>query len=213
MWVALEKKVSLVIWGEPSAEYSSFYGYDQDEEVDERRFNTVVNLVINAEDMLGMLDNTVSGYTVTVTDLKPFTYPPFADLRALKMRSICLGTYIPWDVKTQVQLIKAELGWQGAEVEGVPPEYDYEKIECFMQGVRDYIKFLLVATPVARVHARSDPALPHVRQPLGDCRAPDQRMRRAQEHTRHERHVAPGELLRRSHRVRGQLAAGAAGLG
>jgi hypothetical protein len=27
-------------------------------------------------------------------------------------------------------------------VEGVPPEYDYEKIECYMQGVRDYIKYL-----------------------------------------------------------------------
>ena len=24
----------------------------------------------------------------------------------------------------------------------MPPQYDYEKIECFMQGVRDYLKFL-----------------------------------------------------------------------
>ena len=37
---------------------------------------------------------------------------------------------------------KEELGWQGDTVEGIPPEYDYEKIECMMQGVRDYIKFL-----------------------------------------------------------------------
>jgi hypothetical protein len=36
-----------------------------------------------------------------------------------------------------------ELGWEGDEVEGMPPKiYDYEKIECHMQGVRDYIKFL-----------------------------------------------------------------------
>jgi N-acetyl sugar amidotransferase len=142
MWVAVEKKVPLVIWGEPSAEYSSFYGYDEEEEVDERRFNTLVNLGINAEDMLGMLDDSVSDYPVTARDLKPYTYPPVAELRRLKLRSICLGSYIPWDVKKQVEIIKAELGWQGDEVEGVPPEYDYEKIECFMQGVRDYIKFL-----------------------------------------------------------------------
>ena len=45
-------------------------------------------------------------------------------------------------MKKQVELIKRELGWQGDQVEGVPPEYDYEKIECFMQGVRDYIKYL-----------------------------------------------------------------------
>ena len=36
-----------------------------------------------------------------------------------------------------------ELNWQGDEVEGMPPDlYNYEKIECHMQGVRDYIKFL-----------------------------------------------------------------------
>ena len=27
-------------------------------------------------------------------------------------------------------------------MEGVPPDYDYEKIECYMQGLRDYIKFI-----------------------------------------------------------------------
>ena len=27
-------------------------------------------------------------------------------------------------------------------VENVPKEYDYEKIECWMQGVRDYIKYI-----------------------------------------------------------------------
>jgi hypothetical protein len=36
-----------------------------------------------------------------------------------------------------------ELGWKGDEVEGVPPHvYPHEKIECSMQGVRDYLKFL-----------------------------------------------------------------------
>ena len=40
------------------------------------------------------------------------------------------------------EIIKTELDWQGATVEGVPPQYDCEKIECFMQGVRDYLKFL-----------------------------------------------------------------------
>lgn len=142
MWIALKYRIPLVIWGEPSAEYSSFYSYDDDEEVDERRFNRFVNLGINAEDMLGMLDNTISDYPVTARDLKPYTYPPAGELRKQKVRSICLGSYIPWDVKVQVDLIKKELDWQGDEVEGVPPEYDYEKIECFMQGVRDYLKWL-----------------------------------------------------------------------
>jgi hypothetical protein len=34
------------------------------------------------------------------------------------------------------------LGWTGDEVENVPPGYTYEKIECYLQGVRDYIKYI-----------------------------------------------------------------------
>jgi hypothetical protein len=45
-------------------------------------------------------------------------------------------------VKKQVKILQDELGWQGDEVENVPPQYSYEKIECYMQGVRDYIKFI-----------------------------------------------------------------------
>ncbi|MCC6642211.1 MAG: N-acetyl sugar amidotransferase, partial [Deltaproteobacteria bacterium] len=140
MWVSIWQRVPLIIWGEPTAEYASFYRYDEAEEVDERRFNAFVNLGINAEDMLGMLDDTISSYPVTERDLLPYTYPPAGQLAGV--RSVLLGSYIPWDVKKQVQIIKRELGWQGDQVEGVPPEYDYEKIECFLQGVRDYIKYL-----------------------------------------------------------------------
>ncbi len=60
----------------------------------------------------------------------------------IKCRSVCLGSYIKWDTKKHVEIIKRELGWKGQEVEGIPPEYDYEKIECFFQGVRDYLKFI-----------------------------------------------------------------------
>jgi N-acetyl sugar amidotransferase len=142
MWVALRWNVPLIFWGEPGAEYSSFYSYDEVEEADERRFNRKVNLGINADDILGMLDNTISDYQVDPRDLKPYTYPSTADLRRANIKSVFLGSFIPWDVKKQVRVIKTELGWKGDEVEGIPPEYDYEKIECFMQGVRDYIKFL-----------------------------------------------------------------------
>ena len=137
MQIAVKFKVPLIIWGEPSAEYTSYYGYDETEEVDERRFNRFVNLGITAEDMLGMLDN-----TVTMRDLEPFTYPSVKELRAINFRSVCLGSYIPWDVKEQIKLIKREVGWEEDEVEGIPPEYGYEKIECAMQGVRDYLKFI-----------------------------------------------------------------------
>jgi len=138
MQVSVKYKIPLVIWGEPSAEYTSYYSYDDGpEEVDEERFNRFVNLGITAEDMAGML-----GGKVTLRDLVPFTYPKLRDLKAINSRSFCLGSYIPWDVKKQSDLIKKELDWREEAVEGVPPEYGYEKIECMFQGVRDYLKFI-----------------------------------------------------------------------
>ncbi|TAK09363.1 MAG: N-acetyl sugar amidotransferase, partial [Candidatus Manganitrophaceae bacterium] len=137
MWVALRYQVPLVMWGEPSSEYTAYYSYDQPEEVDEKRFNRYVNLGITAQDMLIRLEGAVDE-----RDLKPFTYPPLKELRKIKYRSVCLGSYIPWDVKRQVRIIQEELGWSEDQVENVPPGYGYEKIECYMQGVRDYIKFI-----------------------------------------------------------------------
>jgi N-acetyl sugar amidotransferase len=137
MHVAIKEKVPLIFWGEPSAEYTSYYSYDQPEEVDEKRFNRYVNLGITALDMAVRL-----GGKIDDRDLKPFTYPPLKELKKLNYRSVCLGSYIPWDVKMQSEIISRELGWQGDLVENVPPQYNYEKIECYMQGVRDYIKYI-----------------------------------------------------------------------
>lgn len=142
MHVALRYNVPLVIWGEPSSEYTAYYDYQDDEieEVDETRFNRFINLGITAEDMYGMIKD---DFQIDPRDLTPFTYPASRDLKKLKYRSVCLGSFIPWDVKKNVALIEKELGWQGDQVEGMPwEEYPYEKIECQMQGMRDYIKYL-----------------------------------------------------------------------
>lgn len=141
MQVAVKYKIPLIFWGEASSEYTAYYSYtdvdEKPEEVDEKRFNRWVNLGITAEDMVGMLDG-----SVTIRDLEPFRYPSLKDLASINCRSVCLGSYIPWDVKKQAVIIKEELGWQGSEVEGIPAQYWYEKVECCMQGVRDYLRFL-----------------------------------------------------------------------
>jgi N-acetyl sugar amidotransferase len=142
MHVALKFNVPFIIWGEPSSEYTAYYDYRDNgiEEVDETRFNRFVNLGITAEDMAGMIRK---DFDFDPRDLAPFTYPPIRELKKLRYRSVCLGSYIPWDAKQQSRLIQDELGWQGDQVEGMPEGmWPYEKIECHMQGVRDYIKFL-----------------------------------------------------------------------
>lgn len=138
MHVAILYKVPLIIWGEPSSEYTSYYKYGENEEVDEKRFNrTGANLGISAIDMAVRLSGNLDP-----RDFKPYSYPPLNELKKIGYRSICLGSYIPWDVKKQSKIINEELGWNGDFVENVPPQYNYEKIECYMQGVRDWIKYI-----------------------------------------------------------------------
>lgn len=137
MWVAIRYNIPLIFWGEPSSEYTSYYSYDQPEEVDEKRFNRFINLGITSDDMYIRLEGRVDQ-----RDLMPFKYPPLKELRKISYRSVCLGSYIPWDVRKQASIIQKELGWKGDAVENVPSEYSYEKIECYLQGVRDYIKYI-----------------------------------------------------------------------
>ncbi len=142
MHVALKYNTPLIVWGEPSSEYTAYYDYRDDaiEEVDETRFNRFINLGITAEDMAGMIS---PDFDLDPRDLAPYSYPPVRELRRLRYRSVCLGSFIPWDTRNQARTIADDLGWEGDEVENMPPGmYRYEKIECYVQGVRDYIKFL-----------------------------------------------------------------------
>jgi len=142
MQVAVKYGVPLVIWGEPSSEYTAYYDPSDGsiEEVDEKRFNRFVNLGITADDMRGMINK---DFDLDPRDLHPYSYPPLGELRRIGYRSVCLGSFIPWDARAQSKIIMKELGWRGDAVEGMPPDlYPYEKIECAMQGVRDYLKYL-----------------------------------------------------------------------
>ncbi len=142
MHIALKYNVPLIFWGEPSSEYTAYYDYEDDEieQVDETRFNRFINLGITAEDMYSMIKD---DYQCDPRELTPYTYPNRRDLKKLKYQSVCLGSYIPWDVKENTKIIQDELDWRGDQVEGMPwEEYSYEKIECSMQGMRDYIKYL-----------------------------------------------------------------------
>ena len=137
MHMAVRFEVPLIFWGESTAEYHSWYTFEEMEEVDEKRFNRVMNQGMTADDMYEFLQGRVER-----RDLCMFDYPKCKELIKLKVESICLGNYIEWNTKANVEIIKRELGWKGQAVEGVPPQYDYEKIECTFQGMRDYAKYV-----------------------------------------------------------------------
>ena len=50
MWVAIRYNIPLIIWGEPSSEYTAYYSYEQAEEVDEgEALQSCRNLGITAD--------------------------------------------------------------------------------------------------------------------------------------------------------------------
>ena len=142
--VALMHRVPLVISCEPQAEITSYYDYleDEIEYEDDKKFNMLRTLGITAEDMHGMI--TKDDDPVDVRDLLPYTFPPVQELIDMRYVSVPLGSFIPWDYEANTKRIVEELGWKTDEIESLPLELNPqgEKIECFMQGTRDYIKYI-----------------------------------------------------------------------
>ena len=142
--IALLYQVPLVIWGEGMAEVTAYHEYS-DEEIeyeDDKKFNMLRTLGITAEDMHGMINSEED--PIDIRDMTPYTFPEVSELEKLGYCSISLGSYIPWDYDTNSALIKKEIGWKADVLEGVPFELNThgEKIECFMQASRDYIKYV-----------------------------------------------------------------------
>lgn len=142
--VALMYKIPLIFWGEPQADITAYYDYldDEIEYEDDKKFYMLRTLGITAQDMYGMINS--DDFPVDVRDLYPYTYPEKRDLINLNYCSVPLGSFIPWDYTKNTEVIKKELGWMTDQLEGVPDHINEhgEKIECFMQGTRDYIKFI-----------------------------------------------------------------------
>ena len=140
MHMAIKFNTPLIFWGESLKEYQSWLDPTAKEDVDEVRFNRAMNLGMTADDMWEFLKDENSH--LDRRDLIWHTYPSKAELDKLNVQSICLGDYVKWDTRNQVALIKDHLGWEGDEVEGIPAQFDYEKIECQFQGVRDWLKYI-----------------------------------------------------------------------
>lgn len=137
---ALSHGVPLVIWGEPSSDYAGgYYGYKEMNPADERWFNRMINLSINAEDMQGFIPPDAD---VDPRDFDILKMPDRTLIENANIRSIHLGDYIQWDAIRQIKVLNEELGWEPTETENLHPHYYGEKIDCFLQGTRDYLRYI-----------------------------------------------------------------------
>lgn len=142
--MAIKFNVPLIFYGEPQSEVSATTLYSQDliEYESEERFNSLRNLGITVDEMYEAINS--KDDPIDKRDLIPYTFPEKEDIKKYKIQPLTLGSFIPWDYVKQTEIIKKELGWKCDDLEGIPHgcNSSCEKIECFMQGSRDYIKFV-----------------------------------------------------------------------
>ena len=142
--MAIMQKVPLIFYGEPTSEFDSYTDYADNEidYFDEKKFNIKFNLGITADDMFNMLNKPQD--PIDKRDLLPYTFPSTEEFKKINLTPVALGSFMKWDTTKQTDIIKKELNWETDELEHVPKEFNPngEKVECFMQGTRDYVKWL-----------------------------------------------------------------------
>ena len=155
--LAVSFNIKLVIYGEPQSFHSEYYNFDEFEKEDIEKFDMLRTLGISSKDMIGMI-NSRHKTNFTIRDLEPFTFPDNEIFKKKNITPINLGNYIKWDVEKNYNLINKKYNWQTDSIESVPDELNPygAKIECFMQGSRDYIKYL------KRGYSRIDQNIAHL---------------------------------------------------
>lgn len=133
--VAVRFKIPLIIWG-------AHQGLDQvgmfshtDEVEMTRRYRQDHDLMgFEAEDLL-------KNSNLSENDIIQYVYPHDKELEKVGVRGIYLGNYIPWDTKSQHELMIKNYGYETALQQR---SFDtYNDIDCVhYNGLHDYIKYL-----------------------------------------------------------------------
>lgn len=134
--MAVKYNVPLIIWSESPAEHPAEnpVSYKDFPQADYTHYFSRFVKGFPPEELVKYDDS------LTVKELKPFAYPSAEELERIGHRGIFLGSYIPWNTRENVELLKRELGWQEADYEGCYLRYD--RIECLYEPVHDYLKFI-----------------------------------------------------------------------
>lgn len=138
MQTALRFGIKIILWGESPGEYSGLVSAKDIVELEKSYFSKFISLGLTAEEILSNHGIT----SITEREIRPFLFPDPDTIKKNDIHAIYLGNYINWSSKKHAAIIKDVLGWKGTEVEGIPPSWDYEKIECKWQGIRDWSKYI-----------------------------------------------------------------------
>jgi len=133
--MAVKFNIPLMIWGEPRCEYGETeeYSYNKIQKYNTDQF---IELFVKGHSYQEMLEE-----GLTIEEIQPYIFPTEGEIRRVGINSIYLGSFISWDTRKQVEIVKRELGWKEAPfVEGLY-RCDSE-MECKYSGVHDYMWYI-----------------------------------------------------------------------
>mgnify|MGYP001559548990 CR=1 FL=1 len=90
--------------------------------------------------LLGMRVSDLLDMGFDERDLAPYTYPTDSELKAKGIRGVFLGYFFRWDVRKQLDYVKAH----GFSVRETPVEgsyWEFENLDCALVGIHDMMKF------------------------------------------------------------------------
>lgn len=133
--VAVRFKIPLIIWGaHQGVDQVGMFSHTDEVEMT-RRYRKDHDLMgYEAEDLLENSD-------LSENDIIQYIYPHDKELEKVGVRGIYLGNYIPWDTKSQHELMIKTYGYETALQQR---SFDtYNDIDCVhYNGLHDYIKYL-----------------------------------------------------------------------
>lgn len=149
--VAVNYKIPLIIWGEnPQLEYGGPEKSRFSINLDRRWLEEFGGLLGNrVQDMIGFEG-------LTKQDLLPYIYPSIEELEKVGVAGIFLGSFIKWDARRQLEIIK-KCGFSVNEEGPQEGTYtNYENLDCKYVGLHDYLKFVKFGFGRATDHACID---------------------------------------------------------
>ena len=144
--VAVKFNIPLIIWGESIAEGTGRATYSSPLKEFDRDY-----FVRNSARLYP--DQMVSD-TITKKDINSFQLPNPEKIGKLGLVGLHLGDFIFWDSERQVEFIKKEYNWKEDIIEG--SYKNYKSVECIMEGMHSYTKFLKRGFGRATDHASQD---------------------------------------------------------
>lgn len=149
---AIKHSVNLMIWGETPYDISGMYDVDDMPEFSKRMRHEFSMRGFEWTDAVSD-----ERFGLNSRDLNWLKYPDDKEIERIDLRGLYLGSYFPWKVKEQTEIVKSKYGWK-------PKEGTFQRTyrnisnldDRYENGAHDLLKFIKFGYGRASDHASKD---------------------------------------------------------